>query len=45
MEIVNLNIRLDKQLRTEFQIACKKQDTNASTVLRDFIEQYVDENK
>jgi metal-responsive CopG/Arc/MetJ family transcriptional regulator len=45
MEIVNLNIRLDKQLRTDFQIICKKQDTNASEVLRDFIKQYVDENK
>ena len=45
MEIVNLNIRLDKQLRTEFQIICKKQETNASEVLRDFIQQYVNENK
>ena len=45
MEIVNLNIRLDKQLRTDFQIVCKKQDTNASEVLRDYIKQYVDENK
>ena len=45
MEIVNLNLRLDKQLRTEFQIICKKQDTTASAVLREFIEQYVNENK
>ena len=45
MEIVNLNLRLDKQLRTEFQIICKKQDTTASAVLRQFIEQYVNENK
>ena len=45
MEILNLNIRLDKQLRTDFQIACKKQDTNASEVLRAYIEQYVSENK
>ncbi len=45
MEIVNLNIRLDKQLRTDFQIICKKQDTNASAVLREFIEHYVNENK
>ena len=45
MEIVNLNIRLDKQLRTDFQIICKKQDTTASAVLRDFIESYVNENK
>jgi predicted transcriptional regulator len=45
MEIVNLNIRLDKQLRTDFQIICKKQDTTASAVLRKYIEQYVNENK
>ena len=45
MEIVNLNIRLDKQLRTDFQIICKKQDTTASAVLREYIEQYVNENK
>ena len=45
MEIVNLNIRLDKQLRTDFQIVCKKQDTTASEVLRNYIEQYVDKNK
>ena len=45
MEIVNLNIRLDKELRTEFQIIAKKQDTTASAILRDFIKQYVDENK
>ena len=45
MQTVNLNIRLDKQLRTDFIIICKKQDTNASAVLREFIQQYVNENK
>jgi antitoxin component of RelBE/YafQ-DinJ toxin-antitoxin module len=45
MDIVNLNVRIDKQLRTDFQIVCKKQDTNASAVLREFIQQYVNENK
>ena len=45
MDIVNLNVRIDKQLRTDFQIICKKQDTNASAVLREFIQQYVNENK
>ena len=45
MEIVNLNIRLDKELRTEFQIIAKKQDTTASAILRKFIEDYVNENK
>jgi predicted transcriptional regulator len=45
MEIVNLNVRLDKQLRTDFQIIAKKQDTTASAILREFIQQYVNENK
>lgn len=45
MEIVNLNIRLDKELRTEFQIIAKKQDTTASAILREFIEDYVNKNK
>ena len=44
-ELEKENEFLDKQLRTEFQIICKKQDTNASAVLREFIEQYVNENK
>lgn len=45
MEIVNLNVRLDKELRTEFQIIAKKQDTTASAILREFIEDYVNKNK
>lgn len=45
MEIVNLNIHLDKELRTEFQIIAKKQDTTASAILREFIEDYVNKNK
>jgi len=45
MEIVNLNIRIDKQLRTDFQIIAKKQDTTATAILTEFIENYVNENK
>ena len=45
MEIVNLNIRIDKQLRTDFQIIAKKQDTTATAILTKFIEDYVNENK
>ena len=45
MEIVNLNIRLDKEIRTEFQIIAKKQHTTASAILREFIEDYVNKNK
>lgn len=45
MEIVNLNIRIDKQLRTDFQIIAKKQDTTATAILTEFIEKYVNENK
>ena len=45
MEIVNLNIRIDKQLRTDFQIIAKRQDTTATAILTEFIENYVNENK
>ena len=45
MEIVNLNIRIDKQLRTDFQVICKRQDTTATAVLTQFIEDYVNKNK
>ena len=45
MERVNLNIRIDKQLRTDFQIIAKKQDTTATAILTEFIEAYVNENK
>lgn len=45
MEKVNLNIRIDKQLRKDFQIIAKKQDTTVTAILTDFIEQYVNENE
>lgn len=45
MEIVNLNIRIDKQLRTEFQIYAKKHDTTVTALLTDYIEKTVNEEQ
>lgn len=45
MNKVILNIRIDKQLRKDFQIIAKQQDTTATAILLDFIENYVNENK
>ena len=41
MEIVNLNIRIDKQLRTDFQIYAKKHDTTVTAILTEYIESIV----
>ncbi len=45
METVNLNIRIDKQLRKDLQIIAKQQDTTVTAILTDYIEKYVTENK
>jgi len=45
MEIVNLTIRIDKQLRTDFQIYAKKHDTTATAILTEHIENLLNENK
>jgi hypothetical protein len=45
MEIVNLTIRIDKQLRTDFQIYAKKHDTTATAILIEHIEKLLNENK
>ena len=45
MEIVNLNIRIDKQLRTDLQIYAKKHDTTVTAILTEYIESLLDENK
>ena len=45
MEIVNLTIRIDKQLRTDFQIYAKKNDTTATAILTEYIETLLNENK
>lgn len=45
MEIVNLTIRIDKQLRTDFQIYAKKNDTTVTALLIEHIETLLNENK
>ena len=45
METVNLNIRIDKQLRTEFQIYAKKHDTTVTALLTEYIEKVVNEEQ
>lgn len=42
MDIVNLNIRIDKQLRTDFQVIAKKQETTATAILTEYIKEYVE---
>ena len=45
MEIVNLNIRVPKKLRTEFQIYAKKNDTTVTALLTEYMERTLNENK
>lgn len=45
MEIVNLTIRIDKQLRTDFQVYAKQHDTTATAILTEHIERLLNENK
>ena len=45
MEIVNLNIRIDKDLRDELKIIAIKQDTTITEIITEFIKDYVNENK
>jgi hypothetical protein len=45
METVNLNIRIDKQLRTDIQIYAKRHDTTVTAILTEYIESLVNENK
>ena len=45
MDIVNLTIRIDKQLRTDFQIYAKKHDTTATAILTEYIQNLLEENK
>lgn len=44
-ETVHLTIKIDKQLRTEFQIAAKMNDTTATALITEFITSYINENK
>ena len=45
METVHLTIKIDKQLRTDFQVAFKKADTTATAEITKFIENYLNEKK
>ena len=45
MEIVNLTIRIDKQLRTDLLIYAKKHDTTITALLTEHIEHLLNENK
>lgn len=40
-----LTCLIDKDLKTEFQIIAKKQDTTATALITAFVEKYVHENK
>lgn len=45
MEMVHLTMRIDKQLRTDFQIYAKQHDTTVTDILTQYIESLVNENK
>ena len=40
-----IHFKIDKDLKTEFQIIALKQNTNITQVLTEFIQDYVNENK
>jgi len=44
-EIAHLTIRIDKQLRTDFQIYAKKHDTTVTAILTEYIESLLNENE
>lgn len=45
MGLVNLNIRIDKDLRDELKIIAIRQDTTITEIITEYIKSYVDENK
>lgn len=45
MEPVYLTIRIDKELRKEFQVIAKQQDTTVTAILTEFMQNYINENK
>ena len=45
MDIVNLNIRISKQLRTDFQIYAKRHDTTVTAILTEYIENLINEEQ
>lgn len=42
---VVLQIRLDKQIKDNFQATCKQKAINSSELIRQFIEKWIQENK
>jgi len=42
-ETVHLTIRINKQLRTDFQIYAKMHDTTVTAILNDYIESLLNE--
>ena len=40
-----LTCLIDKELKTEFQIIAKKQDTTVTALITEFVTNYVNENK
>ena len=40
-----LTCLIDKELKTEFQIIAKRQDTTVTAILTEFVTNYVNENK
>lgn len=45
MDIVNLNIRVPKELRTDFQIYAKRHDTTVTALLIKHMEDLLNENE
>jgi len=45
MKTVNLNIRIEEELRDEFKEVAKDNAHNPSALLRKWIEDYIKENK
>ena len=45
MKKAQLTCLIDKDLKTEFQIIAKRQDTTATDLIVAFVEKYVNENK
>ena len=43
-QIVNLNLRIPKELRDAFVAVCKSKDTTASRELREYIRKYIARN-
>ena len=45
MENSYIHFKIDKELKTELQILCLKQNTNITQLLTEYIQDFVNENK